>query len=178
MTDTSTRLYETTFIVRPDMDSTMVDGLRDQVSDLLSTHKAPQVRWESWGKRKLAFPIKKSSKGIYLYVLYLGEPEAAAEVERVLKLNENVLRSMTVRVLESVDAGSFDFQLWSAKMNPLARTGEEDEEMDSDNDGGEAASADSDTTDDEASGDAADSAGDAAEESEAAAPEDDEEDSE
>ena len=120
-----TRLYETIFIVRPDVESGQVDTLKEQVSDLLTNLKAPQVRWESWGRRKLAFPIKKASKGTYLYVLYLGGASAASELERVLKLNENVLRSLTVRVLDDVDQASFDYQEWSAKSTPLADLGDD-----------------------------------------------------
>jgi len=127
MTTEVTRLYETIFIVRPDVESGQVDTLKEQVSDLLTNLKAPQVRWESWGRRKLAFPIQKVNKGTYLYVLYLGVSNAASELERVLRLNENVLRSLTVRVLDGVDQGSFDYQEWSAKSTPLADYGDDSE---------------------------------------------------
>jgi len=132
-----TRLYETIFIVRPDVESGQVDTLKEQVSDLLSNLKAPQVRWESWGRRKLAFPIQKANKGTYLYVLYLGAANAASELERVLRLNENVLRSLTVRVLDDVDQGSFDFQEWSAKSTPLADYGDDSESSSNESAGAE-----------------------------------------
>ena len=125
MTTEQTCLYETTFIVRPDVESGAVDTLKEQVADLLTSLKAPQVRWESWGRRKLAFPIKKATKGTYLYVLFLGAADTAAELERVLKLNESVLRSLTVRVLDDVDQGSFDYQEWSGKSTPLADYGDD-----------------------------------------------------
>jgi len=139
MTTEQTRLYETIFIVRPDVESGAVDSLKEQVADLLTNLKAPQVRWESWGRRKLAFPIKKVTKGTYLYVLFLGAANTAAELERVLKLNENVLRSLTVRVLEDVDQGSFDYQAWSGKSTPLADYGDDsDSSSDRDSDNAEA----------------------------------------
>jgi small subunit ribosomal protein S6 len=141
MTTENTRLYETIFIVRPDVESGQVDTLKEQVSDLLSNLKAPQVRWESWGRRKLAFPIQKANKGTYLYVLYLGAANAASELERVLRLNENVLRSLTVRVLDDVDQGSFDFQEWFAKSTSFADYGDE-----SDSNSSESTSGDSDKT--------------------------------
>ncbi len=129
------RLYETVFIVRPDLEPPGITAIRDMVKDLLAERQAPQVRWESWGKRKLAYPIAKHPKGIYLYVLYLGVPEDVKEVERVLKLHEDVLRHMTTRVLEDVDSASFDFEGWAAKLNPLADrkdAGEYDEVADDD----------------------------------------------
>ena len=159
MTTEQTRLYETTFIVRPDVESGTVDALKDQVADLLTNLKAPQVRWESWGRRKLAFPIKKASKGTYLYVLFLGAADAAAELERVLMLNENVLRSLTVRVLDDVDQGSFDYQAWSGKSTPLADYGDDsDSASESGSDDG-SASSDAETSE-EAGGEAQDEAGD------------------
>ena len=129
------RLYETVFIVRPDLEPPGITAIRDKVKDLLAERQAPQVRWESWGKRKLAYPIGNHPKGIYLYVLYLGVPEDVKEVERVLKLHEDVLRHMTTRVLEDVDSSSFDFEGWAAKLNPLADrkdAGEYDEVNDDD----------------------------------------------
>ena len=121
------RLYESVFIVRPDIEADQVVALRDKVKDLLGGLQAPQVRWESWGKRKLAYPIRKYPKGIYLYVLYLGTAETVAEVDRILRLQEDVLRHMTHRVLDDVDASSFDFESWKARLSPLAERHDGDE---------------------------------------------------
>ncbi len=114
------RLYETTFIVRPDLDAAALTALRERYRDLLSEHKAPQVRWESWGKRKLAYAIDGYPKGFYLHVLYIGDTGVVAEFERNLRLDENVMRYLSIRVLEKVDPATFNFEEWAAKMNPLA----------------------------------------------------------
>jgi small subunit ribosomal protein S6 len=132
----SQRLYETTFIVRPDLESDQVAVIRNKFSDLLTQQKAPQVRWESWGKRKLAYSIKKYPKGYYLYVLYLGEANAVAELERALRIDEQIIRFLTVQVLEKVDADNFDFDTWASKSSPLSDSregGERDEASDSKN---------------------------------------------
>ncbi len=116
----SQRLFETTFIVRPDLESEQVAEVRTHISELLTKLKAPQVRWESWGKRKLAYPIQKFPKGYYLYVLYLGAPDVVAKLERALRLDEKIIRFLTVQVLEKVDSDNFDFDSWASKSSPLA----------------------------------------------------------
>jgi len=129
------RLFETTFIVRPDIESEQVAEVRTRISELLTKLKAPQVRWESWGKRKLAYPIQKFPKGYYLYVLYLGAPDVVAKLERALRIDEKVIRFLTVQVLDKVDSDNFDFDSWASKSSPLADRrdgGEFDEVADSD----------------------------------------------
>ena len=75
----SQRLYETTFIVRPDIETEQVSAVRTKFSDLLTQHKAPQVRWESWGKRKLAYEINRFQKGHYHILSFLDDAAAAPE---------------------------------------------------------------------------------------------------
>jgi small subunit ribosomal protein S6 len=56
-----------------------------------------------WGKKKLAFDIKKQSRGIYVHAQFLGQKGLVAELERNLRITDNVLRYETVRVARDVD---------------------------------------------------------------------------
>ena len=114
------RLYETTLIIRPDLDEAEALAIRESVDTQIEKAKATVVRWESWGKRKLAYSINKYPKGIYLYVLYLASADVVAEVERNLRINEDVLRYLSVSVLDNVEEASFDLDGWAAKRSPLA----------------------------------------------------------
>ncbi len=114
------RLYETTLIIRPDLDEAEALAIRESVDTELGKAKATVVRWESWGKRKLAYSINKYPKGIYLYVMYLASADVVAEVERTLRINEDVLRYLSVSVLDNVEEASFDVDGWAAKRSPLA----------------------------------------------------------
>ncbi|MBR57143.1 MAG: 30S ribosomal protein S6 [Myxococcales bacterium] len=117
---TAMRLYETTLIIRPDVDEAEATAIRESVDTNLKKAEAPVVRWESWGKRKMAYSINKYPKGIYLYVMYLASSDVVAELERNLRINEDVIRFLSVSVLDNVEQDSFDFDGWAAKRTPLA----------------------------------------------------------
>jgi small subunit ribosomal protein S6 len=113
------RLYETTFIIRPDLEEPQVEAIQELIKDQLSKSKAPQVRWETWGKRKLAYPIQKCSKGVYFYVLYLADNDVVATLERTMRHHEDILRWLSVSVIDEVDSEAFDFDSWANRTTPL-----------------------------------------------------------
>jgi small subunit ribosomal protein S6 len=113
------RLYETTFIIRPDLEEPQVEAIQELIKDQLSKSKAPQVRWETWGKRKLAYPIQKCSKGVYFYVLYLGDNDVVGSLERTMRHHEDILRWLSVTVIDEVDTEAFDFDSWANSITPL-----------------------------------------------------------
>ncbi|MCB9556432.1 MAG: 30S ribosomal protein S6 [Deltaproteobacteria bacterium] len=97
------REYETIFIVRPDADSDRLHEINQRIRQVIEAGSGQLMRVENWGKRKLAYEIKKSSRGIYLYWRYLSPPNLISEVERNLRLIDQVIRFMTVKVDENVD---------------------------------------------------------------------------
>jgi small subunit ribosomal protein S6 len=91
-------LYETTFIARQDISTHDVDKLIDNFSKIVSDNGGKIVKTEYWGLRNLAYLVKKSRKGHYA-MLGIDSPYAAVkEMERLMGLNEDVLRSLTIRV--------------------------------------------------------------------------------
>ena len=73
---------------------------------LLSTRK-PRPRWsavEDWGKRRLAYPINKENEGVYTLINFTSEADFPAELDRVYKITDGVLRSMIVAKEEAVPA--------------------------------------------------------------------------
>jgi len=113
------RLYETTFIIRPDLEEPQVEAIQELIKDQLAKAKAPQVRWETWGKRKLAYSINKFSKGVYFYVLYLADNTVVAKLERTMRHHEDILRWLSVSVLDDVDTDAFEFDTWANNTTPL-----------------------------------------------------------
>lgn len=93
-------LYETIFIARQDVPSTQVEALTTQFSDIIVKDEGKVTKTEQWGLRNLAYRINKNKKGHYVMFNIDASPAAIAEMERNMKLNEDVLRYMTIRVEE------------------------------------------------------------------------------
>ena len=91
-------LYEHTVIAPPDLSAQQAQALADQFGQVLTDQGGTVAKVEYWGLRNLAFRVKKSRKGHYLH-LDIDAPAAALdELERVERINEDVLRYLTVRV--------------------------------------------------------------------------------
>ena len=93
-------LYESTFIARPDISSQQVDGLAEQFREILTEAGGEVAKTEYWGLRSLAYRIKKNRKGHYYFMNIDAPPEAIDSMERTMRINEDVIRYLTVRVEE------------------------------------------------------------------------------
>ena len=93
-------LYESTFIARPDVSSQQVDGLAEQFREILTEAGGEVAKTEYWGLRSLAYRIKKNRKGHYYFMNIDAPPEAIDAMERTMRINEDVIRYLTVRVEE------------------------------------------------------------------------------
>ncbi|TET93099.1 MAG: 30S ribosomal protein S6 [Desulfobacteraceae bacterium] len=95
--------YETIYIVNPTLDD---DSLREAItkfSDLIKKLKGYIVKINEWGKKKLAYEIKKFDKGYYVVLNFYGLPKIVTELERNLKLDDRILKYLTVKIDEDVD---------------------------------------------------------------------------
>lgn len=93
-------LYESTFIARPDISAQQVEALSEQFQEIVRGTGGEVPRTEYWGLRSLAFRIKKNRKGHYLFMQIDAPVEAVKEMERNMRINEDVMRYLTVRVDE------------------------------------------------------------------------------
>lgn len=91
-------LYESVFIVRQDVTAAQVDTLADGFAKIVDDNGGSIQRREYWGLRGLAFRIKKNRKGHYVLFNIDAPSDAVQEMERNMRLSEDVLRYMTVRV--------------------------------------------------------------------------------
>jgi small subunit ribosomal protein S6 len=93
-------LYETVFIARQDVSAKQVEDLAKDFAKIVTDNGGQVKRTESWGLRTMAYRIKKNRKGHYT-LLHIDAPFAAvAEMQRNMKLSEDVLRFMTVTIDE------------------------------------------------------------------------------
>jgi small subunit ribosomal protein S6 len=92
------RLYEVLVIVDPRPTDEEVAALLEQLGELLKTLGAEVRKVDNWGKRRLAYDIKKQREGTYAVFEVSAEPSMVKEFERQMRLNENVLRFLSTRI--------------------------------------------------------------------------------
>ncbi len=97
-------LYECVFIARSEVTQQQVEAIAEQVGATLGEQGGEIRKREYWGLRSLAYRIKKNRKGHYMLLGVSAPPAAMQEVERQLGLNEDVLRSLTLRI-EAIEEG-------------------------------------------------------------------------
>ena len=90
--------YETLIILDPRLNEEEVAALLTKVQETLKTLGGEIGKAESWGKRRLAYDMRKQREGTYAVLESKAEPATIKEFERQLKLNEQVLRYFTTRV--------------------------------------------------------------------------------
>lgn len=99
-------LYETVLIARNDVTQAQVDTIADTITTDLETDGGAVKKREYWGLRSLAYRVKKNRKGHYMLLGIDAKPAFITEMERLLRLNEDVLRFMTIRVDEITEEPS------------------------------------------------------------------------
>lgn len=92
--------YELIFIVRPDVVTTQVDSLVEKFKTVITEKGGNVPSFENWGLRTLAYRIKKHRRGYYVMLNVEANGEIINEVERQMRINEDVIRFLTVRVEE------------------------------------------------------------------------------
>lgn len=91
------RNYESLYIIHPDVVGDELTAKMEKFQAVLTEQAAEIHKLDNWGTRKLAYPIKKVERGNYVQTLFCAEPEVIAEFERRLRLDEQILRFLTVR---------------------------------------------------------------------------------
>jgi small subunit ribosomal protein S6 len=96
------RMYETIYIVQPDLGDEDIKALTEKVQDVITNLKGDCRRLEDWGLRKLAYPVKKQIRGRYFYLNFEGDSALIAELERRLRLDDRVLRHQSVKLEKEI----------------------------------------------------------------------------
>ncbi len=119
--------YETIYVLRPDVDPDTADKVQSRVSEVVGRDGGTLLKVEAWGRRRLAYPVAKHQKGVYVYVKYVGKGGLVQEVERNLKLQDSVLKFQTVLLRENVDTGAIAVDPEEIKFQRLELPPEEEE---------------------------------------------------
>ena len=108
-------LYEHVFISRQDLSNAQAEGLIEHFSAVLSDNEGKVIDQEYWGLKTMAYKINKNRKGHYAFLKSDAPSSAVQEMERLMRLHEDVMRIMTIRVDEHEEGPSVVIQAKSAK---------------------------------------------------------------
>jgi small subunit ribosomal protein S6 len=121
------REYEIVFVIAPNADTAEAERINAKVSEVVSNFGGKLLKVDNWGRRKLAYPIKRHARGIFIFVKYIGKPGVVAEMERNLRIADSVLRFQSN--LTNPDVGTSDIAVdpEDVKFTPVAPAEPEEE---------------------------------------------------
>ena len=109
------RRYETVFIVNPELSEEQRQPLFDKLKDLVSEDHGMLVKFDEWGHKRLAYEIKKHTRGYYVLMEFCGDGALVKEMERNMRLDDRVLKYMTVLKDKAVDVEAVKADIEAAK---------------------------------------------------------------
>ncbi|MDD3814556.1 MAG: 30S ribosomal protein S6 [Desulfocapsaceae bacterium] len=129
------RRYETIYILRPNLGEEEINTIIDNANGIIQSEGGTIIHLDRWGLRKFAYLIKKETQGTYIYCDYATEPAAVLEMERKFRINDAILKYMTVKLADNITAEKIE----QAKIDVATRqaakeSGESEENEDSDDD--------------------------------------------
>ncbi len=91
-----TQEYETIFVLDPGVDDAQVDAEVEKIREFITSREGEVTEIQKWGRRKLAYEIRKKKEGVYTLIRFRSETSLPAELDRRYRLNESMLRHLTV----------------------------------------------------------------------------------
>ena len=117
--------YETIFITHPDQPETNVAAITEKVEGLIKKQGGHLFFSQNMGKKSLAYPIQKQTKGLYTCLDYAGEGEIVSEIEKVMRFDETVMRFLTVVKNGEVDVEARKAEIQKKSEELAAKPAEE-----------------------------------------------------
>ncbi len=122
----SKRPYETVVVFDPDLPQEKKDGVFQRIREIISQFDGEIEKVESWGVRTLAYPIRKKEKGEYHIIYYWAKPGVVQALENYFRVNEEVMRFLSVlrkeKIKEGRDGGTAGSTETAGPGNPTAAT--------------------------------------------------------
>ena len=114
------RRYETIFIVRPNVAEDEIEAVINKTSSIIEGDGGTIIRIDKWGLKKLAYLIKKEAQGYYVHIDYAAIPASVSELERIFRIDDKVLKYLTVKLDDSCDPEAIMEELAEAESAKIA----------------------------------------------------------
>ena len=102
------RRYETLFIVTPDSSEEDLKAVATKIKGVVTGMNGIVASYDEQGRKKLAYSVKKQNKGYYVLMDYVGSADIVSELERNMRLDDRVLKYLTVKLADQVDPESIE----------------------------------------------------------------------
>ena len=109
------RRYETIFIVRPNVAEDEIEAVINKTSSIIEGDGGTIIKIDKWGLKKLAYLIKKETQGYYVHIDYAAIPASVSELERIFRIDDKVLKYLTVKLADSCDPEAIKEELAKAE---------------------------------------------------------------
>lgn len=92
------RNYEALYIVKPTLSDSEINAIAERYKTVVTDHGGTVESAGKWDKRKLAYPVSGFKEGAYILMLFAAGPEVPAELDRLMRINDDVLRQLIIVV--------------------------------------------------------------------------------
>lgn len=120
------REYETIYVLRPDVTRESQEKVASRMEEVVSREGGKLTQVENWGRRQLAYVVKKHRRGVYVYFKYVGGGQAVNEVERNLRMLDDVLKYQTVQVRADLDPATLEVNAADVKFEAVEPPSEDE----------------------------------------------------
>jgi len=125
------RRYETIFILRPSAGEEEINRIVGSTTQIILDEKGSIIELNKWGMKKLAYLIKKESLGYYIFCDFAGTPDAVAEIERKFRIDDLVLKYMTIKTAGSITEEEIQLAITAVSEKATAVADGEDDDTES-----------------------------------------------
>ncbi|MFV0438511.1 MAG: 30S ribosomal protein S6 [Desulfopila sp.] len=102
------RRYELIYILRPGLGEEQIEAITEYSTKIIVDESGSIIDLNKWGMKKLAYAIKKEIQGFYVYCEFAGTPAAVAEIERRFRIDDGVLKYLTIKTADSMTAEAIE----------------------------------------------------------------------
>ena len=115
------RRYETVWVVNGDLPDEEVKSTIDKFTKIITGQGCTLVGVEEWGRRKLAYKIEGTFRGYYVLADFAGQPTAVKELERNYRIDDRVIRYLTIKKSDKVDQAALDAEIAAKAQEAAAK---------------------------------------------------------
>ena len=119
------RYYETLYLINPELGEKDCSGVIDKFNSLIEKNNGVVVKVDEWGKKTLAYQIKKFDKGYYVLLQYCGEPGLLTELHRNFNLDDKILKYQTIKLSDNADPEALKPKTEAGEAETEAEAGDE-----------------------------------------------------
>lgn len=122
------RHYETTYILRPNLGEEQFTEIIDRTNAIITNDDGAIICLDRWGMKRLAYEIKKEVQGYYVYLNYAAPGKTVDEIERIFRIDDRVLRYLTIKLGDSMNAEAIEVEKQRIAEKAAARKQAEEEQ--------------------------------------------------